>query len=81
MKTSLLRQEDIKEKTDADACFMSGYSVMLLWLQTLEKDGFNLRTTGAIMEFGCVFARLIRHLHCMDGVRVVASDVDAHSIE
>jgi len=81
MKTFVLGQEDIECKINPHFFFTSGYGQVLDWLQKLEKYSFNLRTAGAIMELGCGSARLIRHLRCINGIRLVGTDIDAYSIE
>ena len=81
MKTSILNEKDITEKTDANFYLFSGYSQMLSWLTTLERYGFNLRSASAIMEFGCGSARLIRHLRCIDGIQLVGTDQSSDMIE
>lgn len=79
-RTALLKEEDLKEKVDPDIYFGRGYMEMLSWMQTLERYSFNLRTAGSILEIGCGTARLIRHLRCIDGIRLVGSDVNADMI-
>jgi len=81
MRTAVLKEEDAPKKLDPDHYFESGYIQMQAWMQTLERCGLNLRTLGAIMEVGCGSARLIRHLRCMEGVRLVGADVKPEMIE
>ena len=75
MRTAVLAKGDVARKVDPEHYFASGYTEVLAWLQRAEEHGFNLRTARAIMELGCGSARLIRHLRCLDGVRLVGSDV------
>lgn len=79
-RTSLMDEKDMR-KTDPGVYLSSGRWHMLLWLSTIEKYGFNLRTAGAIMELGCGTARLIRHLRCIDGIRLVGTDAQSELIE
>ncbi len=50
-------------------------------LQILEHFSINPRTIGSIFELGCGTARLLRHFRCIDGVRLVGSDVNPEMIE
>jgi SAM-dependent methyltransferase len=75
MRTAVLSKGEATKKVDADHYFRSGYGLMLSWLKHLDRNGFNLRTARAMMELGCGSARLIRHLRCIDGIRLVGSDV------
>lgn len=81
LKTAVLKQEDVEQKAKPDFYLMSGYSQVLSWLRILDRNGFNLRTAAAIMELGCGSGRLIRHLRCLDGVRLVGTDLDGENIE
>jgi len=80
LKTAVLGEKSVQEKTNPDYYFMSGYIGMLSWMQILKRCSFNLRTASAIMELGCGSARLIRHLRCIDGIRLVGADVDPDNI-
>lgn len=81
LRTAVLAEQQIAKKTNPDHYFGSGYSEMYTWLKRLERHGFNLRTARAIMEFGCGSARLIRHLRCIDELRLVGTDVMPAFIE
>lgn len=81
MRTSLMSEEDVPRKTDPNVYLSSGRWQMLSWMNILEKSGFNIRTAGAIMELGCGTARLIRHLRCIDGIRLVGTDAQPELIE
>lgn len=80
LRTAVLREEEASKKLNADYYFWSGYTTMLAWLRHLEKHAFNLRTASAIMEPGCGSARLIRHLRCIDGIRLVGTDIKSEFI-
>jgi SAM-dependent methyltransferase len=75
LRTAVMKDRDVSRKVDVDRYFRSGYSTILYFLKQAENHGFNLRTAQAIMELGCGSARLIRHLRCIDGIRLVGSDV------
>lgn len=81
MRTALLHADDVPIKVKEDYYFWSGYYTLLNWLKYLDHHGLNLRTVGSIMEFGCGSARLIRHLRCIDGIRLVGTDVKEEFID
>lgn len=81
MRTSVLGEKHIKTVLNDDTYFASGYIQILRWLQALEKCGFNVRTAATIMELGCGSGRLLRHLRCIDGVRLIGTDVEKDKIE
>lgn len=80
LKTAVLREQDVPRMTNPDFYFASGYHIMLSWMKALDRYSFNLRTAKSIMEFGCGSARLIRHLRCIDGIRLIGTDVNADNI-
>ena len=80
LRTSIMRPEDVERQDNLDEYFMSGYEQMLDWMQLLERHSFNLRTARAIMEFGCGSARLICHLRCIDGVRLIGCDLNRENV-
>lgn len=79
-KTCLLRPEEAARKADPDYYLLGGYHELLNWFIRLERCQFNLRTIQAVLDFGCGSARLIRHLRCVAGIRLIGSDLDAASI-
>lgn len=80
-RTSLLTEKDLSLRADPDFHLFNGYAQMLSWIKVLENHGFDIRTAGSIMEFGCGSARLIRHLRCIDGINLVGTDLDGDTIE
>jgi SAM-dependent methyltransferase len=80
LRQAILREDEIEKKTDPDYYFLSGYYQVLDWLKRLERYNFNLRTVSAILDFGCGSARLIRHLRCIDGIRLVGTDANPETI-
>ena len=80
-RTAVLKAQDVQDRTSPETYFRSGYLQMLDWMKLLENHGFNLRTVAAVFELGCGTARLLRHLRCMDGVRLVGSDVNLEMID
>lgn len=81
MRTSIMSQKDVKNVITDDNFFASAYIQLFSWLYNLEKHGFNIRTASTIMELGVGSARLLRHLRCMYGVRLIGTDVEADKIE
>ena len=81
MRTAILREEDIPIRCDPNYYFISGQSQLLNWLRILEQHGFDIAHTNNIMELGCGSARLIRHLRCIEGVRLVGCDIHEASID
>jgi len=64
-----------------DYYFRSGIEQMREFVAALDSVSFNLRTVGSVYEIGCGSARLLRHLRCIRGVRLIGSDVNADCIE
>lgn len=81
MRTSIMREENIKNVITDDNFFASAYIQLFSWLYILESHGFNIRTASTIMELGVGSARLLRHLRCIYGVRLIGTDVEADKIE
>src|SRR5262249_23881093 len=52
-KTSAQDQLMLQRESNSDKYFGGGYRIVLNWLQTLEQISFNVRTIGAVFEFGC----------------------------
>ncbi len=81
MKTAVLVKEEAAWSLDANNYFEQGFRQLYTWFTLLEPYGFNPRTVGAVFELGCGSARLIRHLRCMRGVRLVGSDLVPEQVE
>jgi SAM-dependent methyltransferase len=80
MKTAVLDEAEVPRQLDPDIYFEYAYVQLRNWLQLLERHSFNLRTLGSVLELGCGSARLIRHFRCIDGIRLVGSDLTPESI-
>jgi SAM-dependent methyltransferase len=80
MKTAVLKQEEAAWSLNPHNYFEQSYRQLRTWFQALEPFGFNPRTVGAVLELGCGSARLIRHLRCMRGTRLVGCDLVAAQI-
>jgi SAM-dependent methyltransferase len=81
IKTSLLDEPAPDWQPNPYLYLYSGYKTLLYWLAVLEHYYVNLRSLGAILEFGCGTGRLLRHFRCFDRVRLVGTDVNLECIE
>jgi SAM-dependent methyltransferase len=81
LRTAVLNEGEVAARVDPNFYFWTGYSQMLSWLQQLDRFSFNLRSVQAIMELGCGSARLIRHLRCIDGIRLIGTDVKPEFVD
>jgi len=75
-----LEQEFHPKSARVQKYFIGGYHTFLSWFGLLEKHGFNVRTMGAVLDMGCGTARLLRHLRCAQGVRLVGCDVNEQCV-
>ncbi|WP_019508439.1 trans-aconitate 2-methyltransferase [Pleurocapsa sp. PCC 7319] len=80
-KTAALNEQELARQSNSDVYFETGYYSVLRLLKILEHFSINPRTIGSIFELGCGTARLLRHFRCMDGVKLVGSDVNPEMIE
>jgi SAM-dependent methyltransferase len=58
----------------ADRYYTLGKRELLRWFQQLEKHGFDIRTKGTVLEYGCGTGRLIQHLRSIKGLRLIGTD-------
>jgi SAM-dependent methyltransferase len=79
-QTSVLREEDVAKAATPDAYFAGGYLGVLMYLETIEQFGFDLRSARAVLDFGCGAAKNTRLLRGIEGLRVVGTDVSAAQI-
>lgn len=80
-KTAALNEQELQKQSNADVYLETGYYSVLRIFKILEHFAVNPRTIGSIFELGCGTARLLRHFRCIDGVRLVGSDVNPEMIE
>lgn len=80
-KTTALDEEELEKKSNPDVYWQTGYYEVLRILKILEHLRINFRTLGSIYELGCGTARLLRHFRCIEGVRLVGSDVNPEMVE
>lgn len=76
MRTFVLDQKEVARKTNEHFYFQSGYRQVRAFLELAEHYGLNLRTIQSILELGCGSGRLIRHLRCFNGIRLVGTDLN-----
>jgi SAM-dependent methyltransferase len=60
--------------------FYESYRQVLHFFEILIRHGFNLRTCGSILDFGCGSARIIRLYRYMGGVHLVGTDANPECI-
>jgi SAM-dependent methyltransferase len=60
--------------------FYESYRQVLHFFKILLRHGFNLRTCGSILDFGCGSARILRLYRYMSGVRLVGTDANPECI-
>ncbi|PSB11322.1 hypothetical protein C7B62_05875 [Pleurocapsa sp. CCALA 161] len=80
-KTAAFNEQELDRQSNNDVYFETGYWEILRLFQILEHFSINPRTIGSIYELGCGTARLLRHFRCIEGVRLVGSDVNPEMIE
>jgi SAM-dependent methyltransferase len=80
-KTAALDEQEVEKQSNQDVYFETGYYSVLRLLKILEHFSLNLRTIGSVFELGCGTARLLRHFRCIDGIRLVGSDVNPEMIK
>ncbi len=81
LRTGVMNESQIPTLLDPDYFFGRGYEKIHHILRHTQSCGFNLRTAVSVLELGCGSARLIRHLRCVDGLRLVGTDLIGDSIE
>jgi SAM-dependent methyltransferase len=80
-QTSVLYERDIPVRADPDEYFAGGYLGVMMYLQTVEEFGFDLRAARAVLDFGCGAAKNTRLLRGIRDLRLVGTDVNAAQIE
>jgi SAM-dependent methyltransferase len=79
--TALMHMDELRAKANQHRFLASGYRTMYNFLNCLDRLDFSLRDARAILELGCGGSRVIRHLRCIDGIRLVGTDVDERSVK
>jgi SAM-dependent methyltransferase len=80
-QTSVLYERDVAVRADPDEYFAGGYLGALMYLQTVEEFGFDLRAARAVLDFGCGAAKNIRLLRGIRDLRLVGTDINLAQIE
>lgn len=79
--TRAMNERELDEGMLRSQFFAAAYKTVHSWLSTCEDHGKRVRTIGSVLEIGCGSARLIRHMRCMSGTRLVGCDVDAQAVD
>ena len=79
-RTAAMEESDVDALQSRNTFFDLSYRQVQLFVDALAAQNVNLRTIGSVLEIGCGGARLLRHFRCMEGVRLVGTDIDAESI-
>ena len=80
-KTAALSEAELDKQSNRNIYLETGYYEVLRIFKILDHFAINPRTIGSIYELGCGTARLLRHFRCIDGVRLVGSDVNPEMVE
>ena len=80
-KTAAMSEEELEKQSNGNVYLETGYYEVLRIFKILEHFAVNPRTIGSIYELGCGTARLLRHFRCIEGARLVGSDVNPEMIE
>ena len=80
-QTAALDEVELARQCNGDVYLETGYIEVLRIFKILEHFAINPRTIGSVYELGCGTARLLRHFRCIDGVKLVGSDVNPEMIE
>jgi SAM-dependent methyltransferase len=81
LETNVCDEEEVLRKGQAEEYVSSSYMGVLNFLSVLERCGMNLRTIGSVLDFGCGTGINIRMFRCLDGARLVGTDVNPKMIE
>jgi SAM-dependent methyltransferase len=81
LMTKAMDEEALNKPLAANKFYFESYNTMYHLVKALEPHGFNFKTAGAIMEFGCGSARLLRLFRCIEGIRLVGADANPACIE
>jgi SAM-dependent methyltransferase len=79
--TAGMTEAEVKKWLNPDFYFRTGFEQMREFVRALDAVSFNIRTVGSVFELGCGSGRLLRHLRCIQGIRLVASDVNGDCVK
>ena len=80
LRTGAMQQSDVELLQSNNTFFDLSYRQVQLFVDALAAQHVNLRTIGSVLEIGCGGARLLRHFRCIEGARLVGTDIDPKSI-
>jgi SAM-dependent methyltransferase len=75
-----MTEAEVEKWRNPDFYFRTGYEQMREFIHALDAVSFNIRTVGTTFELGCGSGRLLRHLRCVQGLRLVGSDVNGDCV-
>jgi len=78
--TRALDRETFEAEYPNSQFFYESYRQVLHFFEILMSHGFNLRTCGSILDFGCGSARILRLYRYLSGVRLVGTDANPECI-
>lgn len=78
--TAGMTEAEAEKWLNPDFYFRTGLEQMREFIHALDAVSFNIRTVGTTFELGCGSARLLRHLRCIQGMRLVGSDVNGDCV-
>ena len=79
--TAGMTEAEVEKWLNPDFYFRTGLEQMREFIRALDAVSFNIRTVGTTFELGCGSARLLRHLRCIQGIRLVGSDVNGDCVK
>lgn len=79
--TRSLDEQFYESEYSDDQFFYESYRQAYHFSTLLEKFDFNFRTCGAILDFGCGSARILRLFRYISGVRLVGADANPECIQ
>lgn len=79
--TAGMTEAEVEKWLNPDFYLRTGFEQMREFIHALDAVSFNIRTVGTTFELGCGSARLLRHLRCIQGIRLVGSDVNGDCVK
>jgi SAM-dependent methyltransferase len=78
--TRSLDEQFYESEYSDDQFFYESYRQAYHFSTLLEKFDFNFRTCGAILDFGCGSARILRLFRYISGVRLLGADANPERV-
>jgi len=79
--TAGMTEAEVEKWLNPDFYFRTGFEQKHEFIHALDAVSFNIRTAGTTFELGCGSGRLLRHLRCIQGIRLVGSDVNGDCVK